>query len=83
MTLLVRQALGHAAAHGGDQGVGRTQVNAHGHAAFVRVRRVAGFGDLQECHFFNQVSSRSNRFSISRAKRSMNISALTCATAAG
>ena len=33
------------------------QVNAHGNAALVRVRRLAGFGNLQQCHGGgNQVS---------------------------
>jgi len=48
--LVIGQALGHAVAHGSHQGVGGAQVNAHGDAPLVRVGRLAGFGNLQQCH---------------------------------
>ena len=50
--LLVGQAFGNAVAHSGYQRVRRTQVDAHGNAPLVRVRRLAGFGNLQQRHGF-------------------------------
>ena len=43
----IGQALGHAVAHGGDQGVRGAQVNAHSNAPLVRIGRLTGFGNLQ------------------------------------
>ena len=45
--LVIRQALGHAVAHRGHQGMGRTQVDPHRDAALVGIGRLTGFGDLQ------------------------------------
>ncbi len=48
--LRVGQAFGHAVAHRGDQRMRGAQVDADGGAAFVGIRRGAGFGDLQQGH---------------------------------
>ena len=48
--LVVGQALGHAVAHRGDQRVRGAEVDAHRDAALVRIGRLAGFGDLEQCH---------------------------------
>ena len=48
--LVVGQALGHAVAHRGHQRVRGAEVDAHGDAALVRIGRLAGFGDLEQCH---------------------------------
>lgn len=45
--VLVVEDHGHAAAHGGDQGIGGTQVDAHRQLVFVGQFGLAGFGDLQ------------------------------------
>ena len=58
------------------------QVDANGNATLVRVWRGAGFGNLEKSHG-NQASSAARRWSMSARKRWMNISALTCAAAAG
>ena len=46
-TIVVGQALGHAAAHRSHQRMGGAQVNAHRDAALVRVGRLARFRNLQ------------------------------------
>ena len=51
-----RQALGHAVAHGGHQGVGGAQVDAHGHTPLMGVQGLTGFGNLQKRHGFVLVS---------------------------
>ena len=43
----VRQWLGQAAAQGSNQGIGGAQVNPDRQATLVRLRALAGFGDLQ------------------------------------
>ncbi len=48
--LRVRQTFGHAMTHGGHQGMGGAQIDAHRHAPLVRVGRLTGFGDLQKRH---------------------------------
>jgi len=47
MAVLVGQHVGHAAAHGGDERVGRAEVDTDRETPLVRRRRHAGFGDLQ------------------------------------
>ena len=49
-SLVVWQAFRHAIANTGHQRMGCAQVNADGDAPFVRVRRLARFGNLEECH---------------------------------
>ena len=49
--LLVVQADGQAAADGGDQGIGRTEVDADGELVLVRCRRFTRLGDLKQSHF--------------------------------
>ena len=46
----IRQAFGHAVAHGRHQGMRGAQVDAHGNAALVRIGRTTGFGNLQQRH---------------------------------
>jgi hypothetical protein len=46
----IRQALGHAVAHGCDQRVRGAEVDADGDAALVGIGRSARFGDLQQGH---------------------------------
>ncbi|MNN01643.1 NAD-specific glutamate dehydrogenase [compost metagenome] len=43
----IRQGFGNAAAHGGDQRIGGTQVDTHRQAALVRLGALPGFSDLQ------------------------------------
>mmetsp|Transcript_21951 Transcript_21951/g.86050 ORF Transcript_21951/g.86050 Transcript_21951/m.86050 type:complete len:536 (+) Transcript_21951:2893-4500(+) len=76
----VGQALGHAMPHRRDERVRGAQVNADGDTALVRIGRGARLGDLKKGH---QASSAARRWSMSARKRWMNISALTCAAAAG
>ena len=46
MALGIGQALGHAIAQRGDEGVGSAQVNAHRDTSLVGIRRLARFGNL-------------------------------------
>jgi NAD-specific glutamate dehydrogenase len=46
----VGQALGHTATHSRNERMRRAEVDADGDAPRVRVGRLAGFGDLQQCH---------------------------------
>ena len=66
--LLVRQALCHAVAHRGDKRMGRSEVYPHGDLASVRIGRVAGFGNLQQCHsvvlWFDSQAKFARRISI-------------------
>ena len=50
--LVVRQAFADTVAHRGDEGMRGAKVNADGNAPLVGVRRLAGFGDLQQRHGF-------------------------------
>ena len=43
---VIGQAFGHAVAHGSHQRMRGAKVDAHGNATLVRVRRLAGFGNL-------------------------------------
>ena len=48
--IIVGQAFGHPMAHGGHERVGGAQVDAHGHAAVVRIGRLPRFRNLQQGH---------------------------------
>ena len=50
MALLVVEHFGDAVPHGGDQRIGRAEVNAYRQTMLVRGGRHAGFGDLQQGH---------------------------------
>ncbi|MNQ63888.1 NAD-specific glutamate dehydrogenase [compost metagenome] len=47
LALGIRQGFGDAAAHGGDQRIGGTQVDTHRQTALVRLGALPGFSDLQ------------------------------------
>ena len=47
LTIGIGQWLGQAAAQGSNQGIGGAQVNPDRQATLVRLRALAGFGDLQ------------------------------------
>ena len=50
LAIRIRQTLGQAMAHGGHQRMRGAEVNANGNAPLVRIGRLPGFGDLEECH---------------------------------
>jgi hypothetical protein len=50
MALAVGQAFGHTMAHGGDERMGGSQVDAHRDPTLVRVRCLTGFGYLKKRH---------------------------------
>jgi hypothetical protein len=47
MAVFVGQHVGHAAAHGGDEGIGGAEIDTDREAPLMGRRRHAGFGDLQ------------------------------------
>ncbi len=62
MTLLVRDDLRAATAHGRHQGMRRTQINAHRDPPLMWFGRLSRLSDLQECHaitfFFPHATGR-------------------------
>ena len=59
--LAVGQAFGHAVAHRRHQRMRRAQVDADGDAPLVRIGRLAGFGNLQQCHVSSEATCRCHR----------------------